>query len=167
MSNAAFFNLTIMVSISMILYALIIQHKNKATVEYIVKHGENQKSSLYFGNLAYATFIGKRITMLRYALSCLGLLLLMGLASHNSLNEVNTLHNNEMVLIFTVIWGVFLVIVMVEFFLIQQYGEKYDKQRKLEGLKGNFQLARFCYGYINRMIKLVALSCVSLLLVMF
>lgn len=166
MSNAILFHAIILASMSMIFCALVIQYKNKETVHAIVEGGMDKKSTLYFGNLAYRTFINKRITLLKFSLYALLFLFCMGILNHGTFDSSNTQYSMDMVWIFSFIWGVFFMVLIAEYFLIKTYSESVSTDTEIEQVKNRFRTARFCYNHLNRLIKVVALSCVSLLLVM-
>lgn len=167
MSNALFFNLVVLISIGIISYALLIQYRNKNSVQSVIEGALDDNSTLYYGNLAYCSFLQKRISLLKYALSALSALFILGLINQEFFNANHSKFNSEIVTLFFLIWGLFISTLLLEFFLIQRYRDKSIIQSTIETMTTNFKVARFFYAYMNKLINLVSLSCLSLLIVMF
>lgn len=165
MDNAFFLSFTLLISLTVFCYALMIQYWNKKTINRVIHNSGNSDSSLYYGNKAYIYFLGKRIKQLKLVLMGLIFLFVGGMFNHEYLNKAPVIYNQDMMLIFTVMWFLLFLLLKFEFIMIHQYKTKIFCIGEDEDVENSFRTIRSFYRYINRMINTMTMSCLSLLLV--
>lgn len=165
MTNTCFLGFTLLISLTVICYALMVQYWNRNMIDTVITDKMGSETILYYGNKSYSYFICKRIKFLKILVVGLILLLSLGFLNSEYLNKSTPIYNQDLMTLFSVLWMGLFLLLKFEFVMISKYKRKVYFQGECAEVEGIFRFVRRFYGFINRLINTMALSCLSLLIV--
>lgn len=165
MTNAYFLCFTLLISLTVISYALMVQYWNRNLINTAITDKKGDEGILYYGNKAHSYFICKRIKLLKILVISLIILFSIGVYSAEHLNNSPTIYNQDLMTIFSMLWMGLFLLLKFEFIMISKYQNKLYYQGACEEVEGRFRFIRRIYSLVNRSINMMALSCLSLLIV--